>query len=258
MRIGNRDIRTVAQALIQPQHYVALRNMLSLCDQPLTRLYQYLFQTGSYPQIVKVKVLRSGSILSLHAFTSHDLLTINEIFCRLDYKAQASAEIIVDLGSNIGISAAYFLSECPKAYVYLFEPLPDNIEKLRLNLQPFQGRYSIEQKAVGLEAGDLQFGWEATGRYGGVGRQTGSYITVNCLDSNVMLENLLEQHGKIDILKIDIETMEKELVQRLPRTVAKKIDRIFVESRFDSNPLQATHDYRQYGSIAQFTAHSCS
>ncbi len=192
MRIGSRDLRTVGRALTQPQHYVALKNILRLYDRPLTRLYQYLFQTGSYPQIIKIKSPISCSILNLQAYTPHDLLTINEIFCRLDYKANDSAKTIVDLGSNIGISAAYFLSECPKAYLYLFEPFPDNIEKLRLNLKPFEGRYSIEQKAVGIEAGKQQFGWEPTGRYGGVGRQTGSYITVNCLDSNVLLENLID------------------------------------------------------------------
>jgi len=44
-----------------------------------------------------------------------------EIFCRLDYLAKTDIKVVVDIGSNIGISALYFLSRNKQAKCYLFE-----------------------------------------------------------------------------------------------------------------------------------------
>jgi hypothetical protein len=106
--------------------------------------------------------------------------------------------------------------------------------------------------AVGLTSGAVDFGFEDSGRYGGVGVQTGRSIGVACRDANNVLGEILQEHGRIDVLKIDIETMERELVERLPPDARERIEKIYVESRFGTNPLSATHAHRQYGSIAQF------
>jgi hypothetical protein len=76
---------------------------------------------------------------------------------------------------------------------------------------------------------------------------------VNCLDSNEVLGRILERHGKIDVLKIDIESLEHEVTERIPVDFVRKISKIFVENRFASNPFADTHRYRQYGSVAQFS-----
>ena len=134
----------------------------------------------------------------------------------------------------------------------MFEPLPKNIERLKKNLSPFEGRYCLEEHAIALVEGQAAFGWEETGRYGGIGRQTGNNIQVACKDSNQVLENILKKHSKIDILKIDIETLEKEVTERIPFDIAKRIERIYVEHKFKINPLKNTHHCRQYGNVAQF------
>jgi hypothetical protein len=66
------------------------------------------------------------------------------------------------------------------------------------------------------------------------------------------LEEIIARRGQIDILKIDIETLEREVTERIPVDIARKVDRIYVEYQFHSNPLERTHSYRQYGSVAQF------
>lgn len=250
MRIGARDWKTVLRAAFTAPHYVAAVNMFRVYRRPAELYRRYLFASGHYPTDVEVRT--ASGVLSLKAYSYHDVLTINEVFCRRDYPAKPDAKVIVDLGSNIGISAAYFLSRCANAYAYLFEPLPGNVERLHDNLRSFAHRYVVAEAAVGTRNGTVEFGWEETGRYGGIGQRTGKYVTVDCKDSNDVLEAILDRHGRIDILKIDVETLERQLVERITGTLAKRIRAIYAECRFESNPLRATHRYRQYGSVAQF------
>ena len=65
------------------------------------------------------------------AFSHHDLITIIECFGKLDYKAPKNLSVVIDFGSNIGISALYFLTRNEGVKVYLFEPVPRNVERLK-------------------------------------------------------------------------------------------------------------------------------
>jgi FkbM family methyltransferase len=250
LHIGGRDLKTIGAALFRRQHYVAGVNMLRTYPHPLEMYGRYLLGIGTYPTEVEVET-PIGRI-GLTVYTRDDVLTVNEIFCRTDYIAKDSDRVFVDFGSNIGISAAYFLSRGDQGFAHLFEPLPQNTERLKRNLRAFTGRYCLTEAAVGTANGTVDFGWEPTGRYGGIGRDTGRQLAVRCLDSNEVLASIIARHGGVDILKIDIETLEKELTDRLPLETARRIDRIYVEYKFESNPLEATHRYTQYGSVARF------
>lgn len=250
MKIGNREIGLVLSAFSRKRHYVAACNMLRVYRHPVDAFGRYLLGRGQYPADIRINTLAGPLTLTVYSY--HDILTVNEIFCRLDYRAREQDRVIVDFGSNIGISAAYFLSSAPDSFAYLFEPLSFNIDRLRGNLRPFECRYTLQEIAVGQVDGEVEFGWENTGRYGGVGMKTGSYVSVPCRNSNNILAEIIARHGRIDILKIDIETLERQVTERIPIDIARKIDRIFVECAFDSNPLVRTHIYRQYGTVAQF------
>jgi len=250
LRIGGRDVGTIFGAFFKRQHWTAAKNMLTVYRHPLNIFRRYLSGTGTYPDKIEVRT-PSGPIL-LNVYTHHDILTINEIFCRLDYRATAEDTVVVDFGSNIGISAAYFLTRSATVRAFLFEPLPTNTARLRENLAAYAGRYELVEKAVGMADGEVTFGWEDSGRYGGVGVETGNYITVPCVDSNSVLQAIVDSCGRIDVLKIDIETMEEAVTARLPLELASKIGKIYVEWKFATNPLERTHRMTQYGSVAQF------
>jgi FkbM family methyltransferase len=210
-----------------------------------------LFGAGDYPSDVEVRTPLGP--IRLRVYSHDDVLTVNEIFCRCDYEPAESDTLFVDFGSNIGISAAYFLTRNRDSFAYLFEPLARNNERMRPNLKPFEGRYLLTDAAVGMSDGEFEFGWEETGRYGGIGKQTGRYTTVKCLDSNRVLEEILARHGRIDVLKIDIETLEQAVIEKLTPMLCARIGKIFAECEFTHNPLKATHAYTQYGSVARFT-----
>ena len=82
--------------------------------------------------------------IGLNVYSYYDMLTINEMFCRLDYRSDDTNRVVVDFGSNIRISAACFLMRSADPHVYLFEPARGfNIERLRRNPKPFEGRYTL-------------------------------------------------------------------------------------------------------------------
>jgi FkbM family methyltransferase len=250
VRIGGRSTRKIAKAAFDRRHYLAAINMLRLYEHPVEMYCRYLMRMGAYPCTVRLST-PTGRI-DLELYSQDDVLTINEIFCRTDYLADAGDKVVVDFGSNIGISAAYFLSRGENTFTYLFEPLPANIERLRHNLRQFHGRYALQEVAIGTEEGEVQFGWEPTGRYGGVGRPTGNYIDVRCRRSRDILEDVINRHGQINILKVDIETMEEAVIGDIPSLFARHIDKVYVEYNFAKNPLAGTHLLRQRGPIAQF------
>src|SRR5437899_2554338 len=117
MKIGDRDLWVVASAPFKLRHCIAAKNMLTKYGNPGDALYRYLLGRGDYPAAIGVKT-PIGPI-QLACNSSHDMLTVNEIFCRLDYLATSEDQIVVDFGSNIGISAAYFLTRSRSSFVYL-------------------------------------------------------------------------------------------------------------------------------------------
>ncbi len=241
---------TVAGAVLERRHYHAALNMIRLYKEPAEMFRRYLTKGGEYPFTAHVKT--PSGWLDLQLFSPDDVRTVNEIFCREDYPADTQDTVVVDFGSNIGVSAAYFLSRGPHVHTYLFEPLPANIERLQKNLAQFSSRYTLEEVAVGPTDGEVEFGYEETGRYGGVGAATGRKMTVKSRNSTSVLEEVVAKHGHIDVLKIDIEGLEDAVVNGIPKELARKIRKIYVECVFDTNPLAETHNLTHYGVIAQF------
>lgn len=248
--LGNRSLGTVAAALFETRHWRAAMQVFETCDRPADFLIRYLFGLGTYPREVRLKT--HADTIDLLAFSHHDILTINEIFCRGDYRIEQSDTVVVDCGSNIGVSALYFLSYNPDTFVYLYEPVAENLAKLKINLVRFPGRYELNEVAVGLNQGVARFGWEPTGRYGGVGVETGKYIQVPVVRAVDEVRRIIAERGRIDVLKIDIETMEREITEALAGALAENIGKIFVEYEFGDNPLSETHSKVQYGKVARF------
>ncbi len=161
MLLGGRDLKIVKNAVFERRHYTATRNMLLLYQSRVEMFRRYLTIGGEYPYTAHVRT--PLGMLGITLYSPDDVRTVNEIFCRLDYFADENDEVIVDFGSNIGVSAAYFLSRSNGVFAYLFEPLPQNVERLRSNLASFLSRYLLEEAAVGPTDGEVEFGWKRPG-----------------------------------------------------------------------------------------------
>lgn len=253
------SIKSLATALFKTPFYKAFINIFLYCPKPIQILRDYVLGSTDYPKEVRVRTPTGMQKLNLYCYA--DMLTFVECFGKEVYSARGDFDCVVDFGSNIGVSALYFLSRNASSRIYLYEPLGQNIERLKINLNGFEDRYELFQTAVGLENGSALFGFEPTGRYGGL--KGGSYegllktqklhgeMEVPVRAANDILKEVLGRHDRVNILKVDIEGLEDDLLKNLEPALLDKVDLIYVESEFDG--MLKGFRKKIYGGIARFS-----
>ena len=226
--LGNRPLGFVARNAVQPENWRALARMARVYPRFPENAWRYFTARGRYPYDCAVRT--PLGTLRPRLWTAHDMLTVNEVFCRLDYAAPPGTRVVVDVGSNIGISALYFLSRGPDVRCYLHEPVAQNVERLRHNLAPFADRWTLAETAVWDRDGSVEFGVEPTGRYSGIGVAAPARVEVPCVSIDSALETVLEREERIDVLKIDTEGVEIETVAAIRPDLLDRIHTIYFET----------------------------
>jgi FkbM family methyltransferase len=225
--LGDRPLGFIAREAVRPSNWVALARMPRRYAHPVEGARRYFTPGGSYPYTCEIRTPLGTVSPTLHS--QHDMITVNEIFCREDYAVGAEAEVVVDIGSNIGISALYFLTRSERARVRLYEPVPRNAERLRENLSGFTDRWSLEESAVADRDGEETFSIEPTGRYGGLGPASGESIAVRVRHIDHVLREVLEDEGRIDVLKLDTEGVEARTLAAVSPELLSRVSVIFAE-----------------------------
>lgn len=225
--LGGRSVGLVARSIVEPQHYVALGRMVRRYPAFSQVAKRYFLGGGEYPYACRVRT--PVGTVSPVIYSHHDVFTIHEIFGREDYRAGPELGVVVDIGSNIGISATYFLTRNRSSRCYLYEPVPRNVERLRRNLSAFEGRYELQQVAVGRRSELVDFTLESTGRYGGIGVPGVEQIQVQCRAISDVLDEVFERELAIDLLKIDTEGAELDTVRAIPGRQLERIRTICFE-----------------------------
>ncbi len=245
--LGNRSLFRVIAAPFQKRQYIALFNMFRNGRGFTEVLYRYVTGKGTYPWTLRVRT--PVGRIPIKMYTHHDLLTVNEIFFRLDYRADASLEHAIDVGSNIGISALYFLTRNTHATCDLYEPDDRNIEKLKITLAGYEDRYTLHPVAVSDSSGVIRFGREATGRYGGMYFEAGEFIEVPCEHINTVLRRAIEAGKHIDILKADIEGAELQVARGIDPKFYAHISTIYLEWSGEVGLPAAQWSEQPYGGV---------
>jgi FkbM family methyltransferase len=226
--LGGRPLARIVKEIGRPRNYLALARMFRVCRDPLDVARRYFLGGGTYPHRCELRTPVGG--VSATVYSHHDVWTVVEVFCRGDYRVGREIEVAVDVGSNIGISALYFLTRNSACRTYLYEPDPRNAERLRRNLEAFSDRWTLHEAAVGPTAGSVEFGREETGRYGAVGAQTEDVIRVECVAVNDLLEDILSREGAVDVLKVDTEGLETATIAAISPELLEGIRTIYFES----------------------------
>lgn len=225
--LGDRSLRFVAENVTEPANYRALVNMARRYPRVREGYARYLFGRGTYPTRFAVRTPRG--IVRPMLWSFHDMLTVNEVFCREDYGVAEPPALVVDLGSNIGITALYFLTRGPDVRCRLYEPVPRNVERLRRNLEGFEERYAVEQVAVADFDGEARFRLDPFGRYGGLDLEGGETTSVPCRHIDAVLEDALSTAETISLLKIDVEGYEATLLNSARPDLLARVERIYLE-----------------------------
>lgn len=228
--LNDRSFGMIATNAVRPLNYIALARAPFVYEHPFEAIGRYFAGKGDYPYFVRVRTPIGTQGITL--FNSQDIITVHEIFSRQDYRCPSPPQTVVDLGSNIGISALYFLTRSPSTYCELYEPDPHNIPKLLENIKGYEDRFALHQNAVADAEGVLPFRRESTGRYGSLVyklSETAEEISVRVEHINTVLEHAIGRHGTIDLLKIDTEGAELATIRAIDRRLLKNIRNIAIE-----------------------------
>lgn len=167
---------------------------------------------------VNLKIKKFGKTFSFDLENIYEFLLLKEIFFdeAYDISPKKEAEVILDLGSNIGLSVLYFRLKYPEAKIYAFEPDPNTFTKLEKNIKGFSG-IRIFQQAVSGESGKIKFysypksiSSSLKQRFEG-----GNEILVEAKKLDDILEDLNLE--KIDIIKYDVEGAELDIFQNFEK-----------------------------------------
>jgi FkbM family methyltransferase len=201
-----------------------------------------------------------------HPFTLRkdptDRKVFYELFVDLNYHFLdliGDAKVIFDCGANIGLNAIICKNRFPAAQIICIEPDDQNVEALRTNTLPYKNIHiekgGLWNKHVKLRVYD---------KYG-IGK-SGIVVEEDDVHGTIMgltIPLLMEKHNltHIDLLKVDIETSEKQVfsdhyMEWLPKVKAVLIethDRMtpgcaqsFFKAAQASFPEYALHTYGDY------------
>jgi FkbM family methyltransferase len=121
-----------------------------------------------------------------------------------------TADVVVDLGANVGVSALYFRLRYPRATLYCFEPDPANLRRLRAQAAAW-GEMHVRNVALWSSDDTLTFYTDPhRGSRSAVSpthdRQQTTRVPARTLAT------VLEEEGitEVDVLKFDIEGAEEQ------------------------------------------------
>jgi FkbM family methyltransferase len=157
-----------------------------------------------------VVTLRDGGRVVLSDYSHIHLLEL--IFVERNYELDATPRVIVDLGSNIGLSVCFYASRYPGARILAVEPDPAAFELLRRNAG---GLASLRHAAVGDREGVATF-WSAPGAVASSLHQThAAQVPVEVPVHT--LAWLLDDAGieRVDLLKLVVEGSEFEALRSI-------------------------------------------
>jgi FkbM family methyltransferase len=166
-----------------------------------------------------------------------DLLAFHQTLVNREYSCldNIDANLIVDLGANVGYTAAYFLSRFPHCELLAIEPDPENYAALKDNLTPYGKRCQVFHAAVWPRIEPLRFRQPVV-RGNEWSRSIEASDTVDpSIGSVVTMPWLFDRAGgrRVSILKIDIEGAERELFEA-DTDWLKLVDNIIIELHSDS------------------------
>lgn len=147
---------------------------------------------------------------------SSDMSVFDQIFVCEQYSCLRDLEepsLVLDLGANVGFSAAYFLSAFPKARIVAVEPDERNLAICQANLAPYGDRVLLLHGAVWSRPATLRLlkgtfldGREWTTQVDELLEEQGTSEGVQAWDVGSLIDMVGD--NTVDLLKVDIERAE--------------------------------------------------
>jgi FkbM family methyltransferase len=153
--------------------------------------------------------------------------------------------VIIDLGANIGLTAADYASRYPRATVFAVEMDHDNAAMAVTNTATYGDRVTVINAAAWWEVTTLSYAAEAGEQWGFSISERGDHEV-----ATVAVADLVERHGPIDFLKMDIEGAESEVLTKNTMW-APSVRTIQVETHQPYTVEQCEHDLGALGFVTK-------
>ena len=151
----------------------------------------------------------------------------------LYFKSDKEKPLILDCGSNIGLSITYFKRLYPRSKIIGFEPDPKIFDILKYNLKNFDSEeLELHNKAAWHKETTLSF--IPDNADGGALHKKGT-LKVKSLDLNDYLRQ------PVELLKIDIEGAEHDVLPSICGNL-KNVKFLFLEVHLDRNKPEQIED----------------
>ncbi len=193
------------------------------------------------PSCVTVRSPIGHLRLELRNFES--LRTLFSIFCRRDYHTRADRSYhFLDVGANIGLASAYFLSRNQFNTATCVEPDRENLDLLKRNLLPFGARAQLCEYAVAETAGHTTLYCSDDGKYSSLvpSERAVAPQRVETRAFSDLLEEASAQPLPVAI-KLDVEGMETKLVDSVQFEHFLRVQRLICESVECSQLIRRHH-----------------
>lgn len=250
MKIGRRKLRGFRRRLLDRSSYRAIPRFFEVHHNPLRVMLEDVFSLGSYPRAMNIKTPTGGVTVQL--FSNADLSTLDLVFCRRDYYEPENTKVVVDIGSNIGLSSLFWLTRNTESRVYCYEPSPTSYERLTTNLGPFQGRFEARREAVSDFRGSGTLGIEPSGVNSSLDRKSSDSVACQVVHINEVLGPVISRHGQIDVLKIDSEGHEYRTLQAIAPEYWKHIRCVNMGCTGNAAFVPKDFQYSRVGSAERF------
>jgi FkbM family methyltransferase len=180
--------------------------------------------------------------------------SIEELFLDEVYKCNFKRDnpLIIDCGSNIGLSILYFKYRYPNSKIIAFEPDIENFQRLIKNLSIFNLQ-NVNPLNFGVWNENKLLKFYPDGNLGGtIKERESNHLALNVQASFVRLKDYITE--EIDFLKIDIEGAEYEVLKDIKDNL-NKVNNLFLEYHAYANQKQNLQDILSWLSDAGFRYH---
>ena len=248
IKIGKRYIHEIFKQLISLNIFNIIKKFFLVHKNPIRAMVNEFFSIGNYPKTITLM-----NKYKIKVYNIDDFSTLNLVFCREDYFKPKKIKVVIDIGSNIGISSLYWFIGNPTCKIYSFEPSEKNFKKQKINTKIFKKNIILKKIGVSNKNEKSKLYLSKSGVNDSIIKiQNADYEIIKLVSINSILEKIFLKSKKIDVLKIDVEGKEREILKSIKKNYFSKIRVINIEGKNYNRFIPKYFSYSFKGSASRF------
>ncbi len=150
--------------------------------------------------------------------------------------------VILDLGSNIGLTIVHYKHLYPKASIYGFEMNEENFRLAKYNTKDFADVY-LHNQAVWIHNDGVQFALNSDFDSFSIKPESENSLKNSEIISSTTIQKILDDNslGNVDFLKMDIEGAEEAILDQEDLEWLQSINSLNIEMHFDEGNDKMDH-----------------